>query len=307
MNYLKALYKNTLLKLSKSKIFIFIDQLIYRINTHNISQSAALMTYYFILSVFPFIITLLSVVSFIDINLVNKTINLISNLPDEISKILLPFASDLVKTSSGSLFGFALLGALFTSSSGLTPAISSINNSFYSGSKDHNFIIKRLLSIIFIIFLIFAIIINFAFTIFGDYLDNLLNKYIQLPEFLLSLLSFKNLISFGIILLIFISFFYFSLKDKKEANIKLYHMIPGSLFTSVGIYIFSYLFSVYVNNFSKYTITYGSLGAVIVFLVWLYLVNNLILIANDINASFYYLQKNDFKLDKNYSFFYKSE
>ena len=61
-------------------------------------------------------------------------------------------------------------------------------------------------------------------------------------------------------------------------------MWPGTIFASMGWYAFSYLFSLYVDRFSRYNQMYGSLGSVFILLIWLYTSCILVLLGAEINA-----------------------
>ncbi|MNN58498.1 hypothetical protein D3C81_1735470 [compost metagenome] len=60
--------------------------------------------------------------------------------------------------------------------------------------------------------------------------------------------------------------------------------MPGAMFSTIGWIITSILFSIYVNQFSDFTKTYGSLGGVMILLIWLYISSIIILAGGEINA-----------------------
>ena len=64
-------------------------------------------------------------------------------------------------------------------------------------------------------------------------------------------------------------------------------VLPGSIFATLGLIVASSGFNFYVSNFGKYSITYGSLGGIIVFLIWLYLLSTIILVGAEINSTLY--------------------
>ncbi len=73
--------------------------------------------------------------------------------------------------------------------------------------------------------------------------------------------------------------------------------LPGSIFTTLGWIGSSVLFSFYVNNFGEYAVTYGSLGGIIVFLIWLFISSIIIVLGGEVNATIEYLKINNWTYD----------
>ena len=74
------------------------------------------------------------------------------------------------------------------------------------------------------------------------------------------------------------------------------HTLPGAIFATIGWILASGAFSYYVNNFANYSKAYGSLGAVIILLVWLYITSIMIVLGGEINgtyASLFILNRKD--------------
>ena len=88
----------------------------------------------------------------------------------------------------------------------------------------------------------------------------------------------------GCAIIIFLVLLY---KFSININIKIKYLIPGIIFTMISWFIISKLFNVYINNFSRYSLIYGSIGAIFVFGIWLFLLSCLILIGSQINAVLY--------------------
>jgi uncharacterized protein YqhQ len=80
-------------------------------------------------------------------------------------------------------------------------------------------------------------------------------------------------------------------------SIRFKEALPGSIFSTAGWIIISLLFSFYVSNFANYTRVYGSIGGVIILLIWIYISCIIILLGGEINATFSYFRSNK-KLDK---------
>jgi membrane protein len=80
-------------------------------------------------------------------------------------------------------------------------------------------------------------------------------------------------------------------------KIKLKDALPGAVFSTGGWIITSLLFSFYIGNFGSYTRLYGSIGGIVILLVWIYISCIIIILGGEINAIFSYY-RNDLKTDK---------
>lgn len=98
---------------------------------------------------------------------------------------------------------------------------------------------------------------------------------------------------------IMLSFLYkFSPSVKTNISIKFSETIPGSIFASLGIIIFSAIFSFYVNNFGNYSKSYGSIGGLIVLLIWLYSISIVIVLGAEVNATLISIKNRDISENK---------
>jgi membrane protein len=103
-------------------------------------------------------------------------------------------------------------------------------------------------------------------------------------ETFLALWSASRWIISGLILFtVFTGLYYFA--PNKKLLIR--NVVKGAAFATVGWTVVSMLFAYYVNHFNNYTATYGSLGGIIILLIWLYLSGMIIVIGGEINAIFY--------------------
>ena len=63
-----------------------------------------------------------------------------------------------------------------------------------------------------------------------------------------------------------------------------YNAVPGAAFTTLGWILASYAFAYYVNNFSNYSRLYGSLGAVFIFMTWIFLTSFILILGGEVNV-----------------------
>lgn len=270
-------------KYSDNKWFLFLKELLCRYEDDGVSEMGAQLTYYLILSIFPFLIFFLSILKFTPLADAGILERLLSVLPGDTQNILYDIIMGIMKDGNIALLSFGAIGALWSSSKGILSIIKSVNRAF-DLDENRPFWKLRGLSIIFTIFLYVVLIIAFSILIFGEVFFNLIFVSYTWPSYVIwkILKILVPLLFMGIML----SFLYkFSPSIKDGINIKFSETIPGSIFAGLGIIIFSSLFSFYVNNFGNYSKSYGSIGGLIVLLIWLYSVSIVIVLGAEVNAT----------------------
>lgn len=270
-------------KHSGKRWFLFLKELLCRYEDDGVSEIGAQLTYYLILSVFPFLIFFLSILKFTPLADAGVLERLLAVLPGDTQKILYDIITEIMKNGNFALLSFGALGALWSSSNGIMSVIKSVNRAF-DLEEARPFWRLRGLSIVFTISLYIVLITAFSILIFGEVFFNLIFISYTWPSYVIwkILKVLLPLIFIGIML----SFLYkFSPSIKEGVNIKFSDTIPGSIFSSIGIILFSSIFSFYVNNFGNYSKSYGSIGGLIVLLIWLYSISIVIVLGAEVNAT----------------------
>ncbi len=275
-------------KVKGKKAFTFFDKLIYRILNHDTFSYGGSLTYFLVLSIFPFLISLINAVNFTGLLDPEYIFSLLSVLPAEIQDIVSNFLRELQSSSSGSFFTISFVAGLFTASTAVFKLISIINSS-YGFPEKRGFIKLRLLALFFTVSLITMLFLLILTQIFGQIIYVNVMHYLGIEnEFFDKMWKLaKNLIPIIYMLVTFILLYKFSPSKSSENMVTFRGVLPGAIFSTFGLIIASLVFGFYVANFGKYSITYGSLGGIIVFLIWTYLLSIIILIGAEINATLY--------------------
>ena len=289
----------------KKKPFIFIDQLVYRFSDHNLIGSAAELTYFLVLSIFPFLIALLNILNYVSLTKYEYIMDVIRYAPEDIQKIIEAFVNDLNFGSNENLLSIAVIGGIIAASTGFRAIIRALNRAYEYG--ENRGVFKKIgLSILFTVILIFMIIIIFIGLIFSEQIGKLVFQLFNIEVyFLLTWKYLRLLISFLFMIFIFALIYKYSPSIKTVDTLSLKSTFPGAVFTSLSWIVLSLLFSYYVSNFGRYSVTYGSLGGVIVLLVWLFISSIVIILGGEINATLKNLRDRDYKIDSERSFVLK--
>lgn len=265
-----------------NKHFRFSRALIKRIMANNVTGSAAQMSYYLIMAFFPFVIFLIS--SFSYSNLFEYSLpDLIQRvMPEDTAFMLIKIIDELLSARSGSLASISMLTTIFFASKGVNAIIAGMNKSFQV-TESRNILKKTFLSITFTILFVISINFLFIFIIMGRLITETLISFlgiVNFPNLLWVLLRFSITLSFIFLVISFIYVFFPNLKPR----LRFKEVMAGSIFTTVFWIVGSFAFSYYVNNFSKYTLIYGSITGIIVFLLWLFISSIILLSGAEINA-----------------------
>ena len=290
----------------KDKIFVvFIDQLIYRFAKHNVVWSGASLTYFLILSLFPFLIVLLNILSYTSLVRERAVLDMLQFLPLDIQAIIEGFLNDLSSSSSQGLLSVAAFIGLWTASSGVKAIIKAINIA-YDYAENRNFLKLRGLSVLFTLALLLMITLVMISLILGPILARTLFDRFGYGDSFTTLWNYlRYVIPLVYMILIFALLYKFSPNIGKNLRIPIREVLPGAVFTTIAWVSLSLLLSYYVNNFGKYAITYGSLGGVIVLLIWIYYSSIVIVLGGEINATLEDMRKNGLKVNPERSAFYK--
>lgn len=293
---------NFIRKNRDKKWMLFIDQLIFRFTDDKVTSIGSKLTYYLVLSIFPFLIFLLNIVKFTPLASQDVLNQIVAVLPGDTQTMIIDIVNGIIDASNNALLSFSAIGGLWTASSGIAPVIQAINEA-YDYKDKRSFIKRRFTAIIFTLGLIVLIILVFGSLIFGEIIAENAFSLIDGGDLFKTIWPvLRIVIALAFMMLAFSLLYKYGPSFPKESKVSFKDTLPGSVFVSIGWVLASVLFSFYVNNFGKYSVTYGSLGGIIVFLIWLYISSIIIVLGGEVNATIDYFKKNNWTYDPKKSF-----
>ena len=265
--------------------FIFIKQLLIGIRDDEVMGAGAQLTYYFILSIFPFLIFLLAIISFTPLVTEEVLSSLLAILPGDARNVISGIVNELVISRSETLVSTSIILSLWTGSLGISGLFKSINKA-YNTEENRAYWKRKLLSIIFTITLAVLMIIVLSTLVFGEVIANQIFAYFGAEAFFYRFWqAIRAIVPLLSLIIIFTGLYMVGPSTTKGHRIKFSNALPGAIFTALGWILASMVFSYYVKNFGSYTTTYGSLGGIIVLLVWLNLTNIIIVLGAEVNGA----------------------
>ena len=248
-----------------------------------ITTRASSLAFNFFLAFFPAVIFLFTLIPYIPIDGFQETLMelLASVLPESTNKIAFKTIDDIVNNPRGGLLSVGFVLALYFSTNGVSALIEAFNSSFHI-RESRSFLYQKYISLVLTLILSVMLIFTISSLIFGkSYLDSLLTDGTISTEYLY-LFSFLRWFIMSSFLFLGISILFYLAPNLK---IKWKLFSPGSIFASLFIIITSIIFSYYINNFAQYNQIYGSIGTLIIILLWMYFNSIILLTGFEIDAS----------------------
>ncbi|SIR92427.1 membrane protein [Peribacillus simplex] len=263
-----------------NKSIKFSKKLIKEIKEDRVTGLAAEQAYYYLLALFPLLILLLSILPYLNIDIQTALDTIKTFMPAETMEVVEKNIINILSERNGGLLTFGFLGTIWSASNGMNAFIHSMNIA-YDVEETRNFIKARIISIVLTLGLVVAFIVMLGLPVFGKVIIDLLQQVIPIPEETQILFSLLRWVIAIVVISLVLAFLY-RFAPNKSFPIK--HVIPGAVTATVLWLGISLGFSFYVSNFANYSSTYGSLGGVIILMLWLYLSGLIFVIGGEINA-----------------------
>ena len=271
----------------------FLKAMIEKVQQNDLFNIGAMLAYYLLFSIFPFLIFLLNIVGLIAAEYQQDILELLQVLPKNVVAIINPILTSMINSSSGTLLSVSLLLALWAGSKGIIKLMGEVSRAFGS-TKPHSFLVTRALGLLFTLALSAMMVVLVSANVFGDIIYHYVVSLVGEQELLMEVFHFlRGTVPFLVMVIIFALLYRFSPSADVKRKITIVEMLPGALFTSVSWIIITYAFSFYVNNFGRYDATYGSLGGIIVLLLWLYLSSIVMVLGAYVSSVYVDLKEQD--------------
>ena len=246
---------------------------------------AAALSYYFLLALFPLLLFLTAMLGYFaeaGTELRRSLLNYLASIaPRSAAQLVRETVREITEGANGGKLSFGLVAALWFASFGMG-AIGDTLNAAYRVKESRPWWRVRLISLGLTAALAALIISALALVLYGGEIgEGLAGRYDLGAAFVAVWNVLQWPIVLGFVLFSFALIYYFA-PDLKEQH--WYWITPGSL-AGVALWLFvSFCFRLYLRYFDRYSVTYGSLGAVIILLLWFYLTGAAILVGGKVNA-----------------------
>ncbi|WP_203292560.1 YihY/virulence factor BrkB family protein [Luteirhabdus pelagi] len=246
------------------------------------SSRASSIAYSFFMALFPFLLFILNLIPYVPVEgfQTRFLIFIEELLPPQTADLFYPVIADIAVNPRGGLLSFSIILALFLAANGVNAIFSAFEFSFHV-KINRSFFRQYAVALAVSLLLALLLLITVAVILYGEYLlDELLSQaYMDQDVFWIPTLQ---LIIFIIMVYTIISIlYYFGTKEGRESRF----LSIGALVTTLLFLLTTYLYGVYINNFANYNELYGSLGALLIMMFYIWINANLLLLGFELNLS----------------------
>lgn len=258
-------------------------KLMETVNSHHMGAYAAQSAYFFVLSLIPIFLLLLTMVQYTPVTMSDLMSAVVLVFPETVMPLIRSIIVQVYSLSSG-VIPVTVLVALWSAGKGVL-AVTSGLNCIYANTETRNYLYLRIRASLYTLIFLVAIILSLLLSVFGNSISAMVYKHvpilIKVVDFIISIRTVVTLV----VLTLFWDLVYKFLPNRKNrAKTTMRRQLPGAVFTACGWLIISFIFSIYLDIFTGFSNMYGSMTTIVLILLWLYGCMYIILLGGELNA-----------------------
>jgi membrane protein len=256
------------------------------LNEGVLTQRAAAISFSFFLALFPTIMVFFTLIPYLPIQgfqlELMEVINMI--LPEATNAWIVGIINDIITREQGGVLTIGFILTLFFASAGFKSILIAFNSSVHEEDKPIGFFRLQWVSVVLLLTFTFTSVITISAIIFNNFiLSWLFDEGLLKERALYYLIQSGNwLLILSMVQFMIATLYYFGGRHKARFKI----ISAGStVFTVVMVLLVVLIFDFYIDNFNSYNVLYGSIGTLLIVLMWIYIISYVLLLGFEINSS----------------------
>ena len=265
-----------------SEIYFIIKGFTNRLKDDHISAFSAQAAFFLIMSIVPFLSLLLTLIKYLPISQAMLLDTVINVTPVPFEPLVTTILEELFAKSNGAILSVSVLVAIWSAAKGVL-AIVRVLQAVYHVNESRNYFVLRFISAIYTVIFVTAIILTLLLLVFSNQIYYALKAdFPTAADFISIFIKQKFLLALCLLTLFFLVVY----KLVRRSNNSFISLIPGAVIAALSWIVFSYAFSVYIDKFSDFSYTYGSLTTIVLLMLWVYFCMYLLFIGAEIDSYF---------------------
>ncbi len=249
-----------------------------------VSLRASAVAFNFFLAIFPFILFLFTLIPYVPVkDFQDSLFGLLASMipPETFSMVESTIYGIIMKQNSG-LLSLSFFLTFYFSTNGISAIMDGFNTSMHT-TETRNWFQQRLVSFVLVIVLSVMLIVSIALITTGGYIiDMMIDRgWISGQLTIWALWSIKWIVSLSLVFFSTSILYYYAPANRRH----FYFFSPGAILATILLVFGTLGFNYYITNFSSYNALYGSIGTLIILLMWIFFNAYILLIGYELNAS----------------------
>lgn len=254
---------------------------------HSVAKNAAALAYYLLFAIFPLMIFFSNLLGMLDLNVFAIIHTLDNFLPKAVVEIAESYLEFVSGNSSRVLMWFSLVFSIWFPMRAVKGLMDDVRRAYDLPSPKHplRYMIKQLIfTVIFLVVIVLTLILATVGEKFLIYINTVFPKSIfGVSDYFINLWQYLRFILIAFLVLCVTGVLYLASFDEKRP---VKTVLPGITVALFSWIILSIGFSFYVENFANYSLIYGTLGTIIILLIWLYMTSLILILGAELNSAF---------------------
>lgn len=260
-------------------LYSLIMDFIKKCNDDHVAAFGAMSAFFMLLSLFPFMIFFLTLTKYAPFSK-DDIINILTQiLSFERRSMITSLVNEIYRKTQASIFTISIVAALWSSSRGIYSIVIGLN-SVYDIDDHRNYFVIRIFSLFYTVIFAFLIIAMLILWVFGNSLYRYIRKRFPMFATFAGYFLHKRTILTIVILTFLFMMIYRFVPDRKCSFRRQW---PGALVAAVGWLVVSFGCAFYMDNFTNFSLVYGSMAGIMILLLWLYFCMSMIFYGAEVN------------------------
>lgn len=229
----------------------------------DVGKRAASLTYYLIFAIFPFIISVITILGYLHLPMISLEGDAAAFLPADVITLLNLTIAHMTETSNGAILTFGVVFTLWFPYRAVKNMTGEVSELYGEEGKPMKHTKRIIILSAFMVVLIPAMLI---LMIIGESVLDFVAQFLPITKEFISVWTKARFLPMAAALILLISAIYYFSPNQPPAW---KYIFPGAFLSTLLWLIYSFAFSYYVDNMGNYSVIYGSIGAIIAFLIWL--------------------------------------
>ena len=269
------------IKLTDGKWKKLIKTMAFRFFDHNVSRVGGQLAFFILLSIFPFLVFLNALIGSLNMSYDRLVTILAPIFPEQIVELIIGYVRQVSQSQSIGLLSIAIVVVIFSASKAVRSLAFSVNTAYDIKEIKHP-VRNFFYSMLYVVAAgVVAVIIILFITLSEEFLLEIV-KITHISAFAVTILNIFRWAALVAILFFVLAIMYKITPDKKVA---FRHILPGTVLATLGMLLLTYGFSAYVNYFVRSSVLSGTIGAVILLMLWVYFASVIIISGAELNCA----------------------